>query len=36
MLGAIDEYKYKSKVLSYQDDFGIGYLSAEFDNLKII
>ena len=35
-LGILDNYKYKSKVLSYQDDFGIGYLSAEFDGLEII
>ncbi len=36
MLGIIDSYKYKSKILSYQDDFGIGYLSAEFDSLETI
>jgi AmmeMemoRadiSam system protein B len=33
-LGALSDYNYDSKVLSYQDDFGIGYLSAEFDNLE--
>lgn len=34
-LGVLSDYNYNSKVLSYQDDFGIGYLSAEFDNLEI-
>jgi len=34
-LGVLSDYNYDSKVLSYQDDFGIGYLSAEFDNLEI-
>lgn len=34
-LGVLSDYNYDSKVLSYQDDFGIGYLSADFDNLEI-
>ncbi|MCF7795086.1 AmmeMemoRadiSam system protein B [Patescibacteria group bacterium] len=34
-LGILSDYNYNTKVLSYQDDFGIGYLSAEFDNLEL-
>jgi|AntRauTorcE11897_2_1112592.scaffolds.fasta_scaffold09600_3 aromatic ring-opening dioxygenase LigB subunit len=34
-LGVLSDYNYDTKVLSYQDDFGIGYLAADFDNLEI-
>jgi aromatic ring-opening dioxygenase LigB subunit len=34
-LGVLSDYNYKSNLLSYQDDFGIGYLSADFDNLEL-
>lgn len=34
-LGVLSDYNYETKVLSYQDDFGIGYLSADFDNLEL-
>jgi len=35
-LGIMSDYNYKTKLLSYQDDFGIGYLSVDFDNLEPI
>lgn len=34
MLGLLTPYNHKSRVLAYQDNFGIGYLSADFDNLQ--
>jgi AmmeMemoRadiSam system protein B len=34
VLGVIDEYSYQAKVLNYQDNLGIGYLSASFENLQ--
>lgn len=33
-LGLMDNYSYQTKVLSYQDNLGIGYLSASFENLQ--
>ena len=34
MLGILNDYNYEPKILSYQSDFGVGYLSAQFNNLE--
>ena len=31
LLGILEEIDNKSRILSYQTDFGIGYLSLEFE-----
>jgi AmmeMemoRadiSam system protein B len=33
-LGILSEYDFNNQILAYQDDLGIGYLSAEFNNLQ--